>query len=217
MHPKTRRDGPICLKPFALTKLREAKETLNLVRRAWTRPVDSLLRSTLGSERRATYTRNLERAGQTEIENAIQESVTTDNRELAAACLTRLDSIGKEGRKSVRFSKIDVAEVLAGADFLKAQEAFGLADLAIAQSELAEREIQGKPLSPGDKMRSGLMRHDLESKIGRKIDTDGHVIDADGNPTGETFEERLDRLYPGGPLPEGFTFVETDGSEVNAD
>lgn len=195
----------------------EAKTTLDLVRRAWTRPVDSLLRSTLGSERRATYTRNLERAGQTELENAIQESVTTDNRELAAACLTRLDSIGKEGRKSVRFSKIDVAEVLAGADFLKAQEAFGLADLAIAQSELAEREIQGKPLSPSDKMRIGLMRHDLESKIGRKIDTDGHVIDADGNPTGETFEERLDRLYPGGPLPEGFTFVETDGSEVNAD
>ena len=55
-----------------LAEQREAKETLNLVRRAWTRPVDSLLRSTLGSERRATYTRNLERAGQPELENAIQ-------------------------------------------------------------------------------------------------------------------------------------------------
>ena len=114
-------------------------------------------------------------------------------------------------------SRSDIADIMAGGETRNALEAFALADLAFAQSELAEREIRGKPLSPGDKMRIGLMRHDLESKIGRKIDTDGHVIDADGNPTGETFEERLDRLYPGGPLPEGFTFVETDGSEVNAD
>ena len=29
---------------------------------------------------------------------------------------------------------------------------------------------------------------------------------------GESFEERLDRLYPGGPLPEGYTFVDTGES-----
>lgn len=199
-----------------LAEQRAARETLDLVRRAWTLPVDALMTSTLGSEKRATYVRNLERAGPTELENAIQLAVTTGNRDLAAACLVRLDSIGADGRKLVSFSKSDVAEVVAGADFLKAAEAFGLADLAIAQSELAEREIQGKPVTSRDKMRIGLLKHELESKIGRKLDADGHVIDADGNREGENLEQRLDRLYPGGPLPEGYSFVETDGSEVNA-
>ncbi len=78
-----------------LSEQRAAKETLNRVRRAWTSPVDALMRETLGSEKRDTYTRNLERAGQHELENAIQEAVTTGNRNLAAACLTRLDSIGE--------------------------------------------------------------------------------------------------------------------------
>ena len=63
-----------------------------------------------------------------------------------------------------------------------ALEAFALADLAFAQSELTEREIHGKPLSPGDKTRIGLLKHDLEAQIGKKIDADGYVVDPDGEP-----------------------------------
>ncbi len=199
-----------------LAEQRGAKATLDLVRRSWTLPVDALMRSTLGSEKRAIYSRNLEAAGPTELENAIREAVPTGNRDLAAACLTRLDSIGKESRKLVSFSKSEVAEVMAGDSFVKAQEAFGLADYAIAQSELAEQEIQGKSASAGQKIKIGVMRTELETKIGKKLDSDGHVVDADGNPTGENFEERLDRLYPGGPLPEGYSFVET-GENTGAD
>ena len=170
----------------------------------------------LGSEKRSNYSRDLAAAGPMELTNAMKLAVQTGNKDLAAACCVRLDSIGKEGRKSVRFSKTDVAGEVAGADFMKAQEAFGLADLAVAQSDLAEREIKGEPISSNQKIKIGLMRAELELKIGRKIDADGNVVDADGNPTGENFEERLDRLYPGGPLPEGYSFV-GDGGETNAD
>lgn len=182
-----------------LAEQRAAKATIDLVRRAWTSPVDALMTSTLGSEQRAICTRNLEHAGPTELANAIRDAVPAGNRELAAACLVRLDSIGKEGRKLVPFSKFDIAEQMAGPDFTKAQEAFALAYFAFEQSELAEKEIQGKPLSSEDKIRVGIMRQDIETKFGRKLDSDGNPIDAEGNPTSETFEERLDRKYPGQP------------------
>ncbi len=172
------------------------------------------MRSTLGSEKRATYTRNLERAGPTELENAIREAVPTGNRELAAACLTRLDSIGKESRKLVQFSKSDVAEVMAGAGFLKAQEAFGLADLAFAQSELAEQEITGKSASANQKIKIGMMRHELETKLGKTLDEAGNVVDPDDDSvryTGKVSISESNRRW----------FAENGthgtGGEINAD
>ena len=197
-----------------LSEQRAAKETLNLVRKAWTLPVDALMRSTLGSEKRATYTRNLEAAGPTELENAIRESVPTGNRDLAAACLVRLDSIGKESRKLVQFSKSDVAEVMVGAGFLKAQEAFGLADLAFAQSELAEQEITGKSASANQKIKIGMMRAELETKLGKKLDTDGNVVEPEDDSvryTGKVSISESNRRW----FAEHGTYG--TGGEVNAD
>ncbi len=191
-----------------LAEQRAAKETLNLVRSAWVSPEAILMLGSLGSEKRSNYSRDLANAGATELTNAMMLAVQTGNKDLAAACCVRLDSIGKEGRKGVRFSKTDISEVVAGADFLKAQEAFGLADLAFVQSELAEQEITGKSASANQKIKIGMMQAELESKIGKKLDADGHVVGPDGEPEGETFEERLDRKFPGGPLPDGYTFVE---------
>jgi hypothetical protein len=202
-----------------LAEQRESKATLDLVRQSYASPEAILMLDTLGTEKRSNYFRDLERAGPTELENAMRRATQTNDKDLAAACCVRLDSIGKEGRKLVRFSKTNIAEVVAGDSFMKATEVFGLADLAFAQSELAEQEIStGKGLNANQKMRIGLMRHELETKIGKKLDADGHVINEDGSPKGETFEDRLDRLYPGGPLPEGYTLVGEDGKdEANAD
>ena len=194
-----------------LAEQRAAKGVLDLVRRSWTSPVDNLMTSTLGSEKRAIFSRNLERSGPSELENAIRESVTTGNRNLAAACLARLDSIGSESRKLVQFSKTDIAEQVAGDGFVKASEAFAFADLAFEQSIFAEHEITGRGATAGAKVRIGLLKHEIEIKFGRRLDPDGKPIDAEGNPTGETFEQRLDRLYPGGPLPEGYSFVDVGG------
>lgn len=187
-----------------LTELRQARQTLNLVRTTWSSPLAILMRSTLGSEKRAIYNRNLEAEGPTALANAMSEAVATGDKELAAACCSRFDSIGNEGQKLVRFSKDDVAEVIAGDDWNKAQEALGLADYAIASGELAEKEINGLKIAPTEKIKVGMIRDELEAKLGRSLD---------GPPKEETFEERLDRLYPGGPLPEGYSYVDLESGQ----
>ena len=53
---------------------------------------------------------------------------------------------------------------------------------------------------------------ELEIMLGRSLDVDG---DGTGQREGETLEQRLDRKYPGGALPPGYTIIEADGSEAN--
>ncbi len=197
-----------------LAEQRAAKETLNLVRSAWISPEAILMLESLGSEKRSNYSRDLASAGPTELTNAMKLAVQTGNKDLAAACCVRLDSIGKESRKLVQFSKSDVAGEVAGADFMKAQEAFALADYAIAQSELAEREIQGEPISSNQKIKIGIMRAELESKIGKKLDVDGNVVDPDGEPvkyTGKVSISESNRRW----FAEHGTYG--TGGEINAD
>ncbi len=80
-------------------------------------------------------------------------------------------------RKSNGFMTRGSGDSQVASSTLRAQEAFALADYAIAQSDIAEREIQGHALTAGDKTRIGLLKHEIESMIGRKIDDGGHVID----------------------------------------
>jgi hypothetical protein len=115
----------------------------------------------------------------------------------------------------LNYSKSDVAEVLVADEFAKATEALGLADYYRESGDLAARELEGRTINPTAKIRVGQKLMELEIQLGRKIDVDGEG-DGTGNRTGETFEERLDRLYPGGPLPEGYSFVET-GENTDAD
>ena len=49
---------------------------------------------------------------------------------------------------------------------------------------------------------------ELALKIGKPLDADGNHTEEDGSPKDETFEDRLDRLYPGGPLPAGYELVD---------
>ena len=121
--------------------------------------------------------------------------------------------MGKESRKSLKFSKSDVAEVMVAKEFNAATEALGLADYYRESGDLVAREIEGRRVSPNDKIRTGQKLLELENKLGRKLDVDGDG--ETGQREGESFEERLDRLYPGGALPEGYTIIEADGSERN--
>ncbi len=75
----------------AVEVLREAKANLDLVRDLWASPVAVLMRSTLASEKRATYARNLAAAGPIEIDAAISQAVRTGDRDLAAAACVRID------------------------------------------------------------------------------------------------------------------------------
>ena len=168
-----------------LAEMREAKATLNLVRDVWASPVGVLMRDTLGSEKRSIYSRNLEFSGPAELNQAMSEAVRTSDKELAAACCVRIDSMGKEPRKLLKFSKSDVAEILAGDEWSKAIEAIGLADFAIAQSELADKEIRGIKVSPDEKIRVGQRLLELEAQTGKKFDNNGHSLNEDGTREGE--------------------------------
>ena len=73
--------------------------------------------------------------------------------------------------------------------------------------DLTARELEGRKIDPNAKIRVGQKLLELGAKIGKTLDIDGHELNEDGSPKGETLEQRLDRLYPGGPLPEGYSFV----------
>ena len=162
------------------SEMREAKATLSLVRDVWTSPVGVLMCSTLGSEKRSVYSRNLESAGPAELNQAMSEAVRTGDKELAAACCVRIDSMGKDSRKLLKFSKSDIAEILIGEEWNTAQEAIGVADFAISQSELADKEIRGIKVSPDEKIRVGQRLVELEAQTGKKFDNNGHSLNEDG-------------------------------------
>lgn len=194
--------------------LREAKASLDLVRDLWSSPVAVLMRVTLGSEKRATYTANLAAAGPKEVDDAMRVAVQTGDKDRAAAACVRIDAMNKESRKSLKFSKSDVAEELVAKEFNAATEALGLADYYRESGDLMARELEGRRVSPNDKIRTGRKLRELEIQLGRKLDVDGDG-EGDGQREGESFEDRLDRLYPGGALPPGYTIIEADGSEAN--
>jgi len=192
--------------------LREAKASLDLVRDLWASPVAVLMRSTLGSEKRATYAANLAAAGPTEVDAAMSLAARTGDKDLAAAACVRIDGLTKEARKSLKFSKSEVAEHMVAKDFNAATEALGLADYYRESGDLAAREIEGSRISPNAKIRVGQKLMELEIQLGRKIAVDGDG-DGTGQRKGEDFDAYLDRKYPGGALPPGMTIIEDDGSE----
>ena len=178
-----------------LAALRADAETLKLVRDVWASPTAILMRATLGSEKRAVYARNLEASGPREVGLAILESLRgAGDPDLGAACMMRLESLGKDGRKLCPYSRSDTADALTGADFLAAQEAIGMADYFISSGNLAALETEGKKISPDQKIAVGVMVQELSARLGKPIDPESTE-----GPEGETDDERMDRLFPGKP------------------
>lgn len=193
------------------TTLAEANASLDNIRDLWSSPVAVLMRVTLGSEKRATYVQNLAAAGPKELDMAISMAVRTGDRDLAAACCVSIDAMGKESRKSLKFNKADVAEVMVADEFAKATEALGLADFYRESGDLVARELDDRKISPEAKIRVGQKLMELEIMLGRKLDVDGDG--ETGQREGESFDAYLDRKYPGGALPPGYEFVDVGGGE----
>jgi hypothetical protein len=191
-----------------IATLGETRETLALVRRNWANPVGILMTKTLASDTRATYTANLAHAGPYELENTIRVALQNKDQALAAACLVRYDAMDRKTRDLVSYGKDDVAEAMVHDEWSMAVEAIGLADYAIESGELAEREMRGDKISPDAKIRVGMRLKELSIKIGRPVEGDGSDENkGDGQREGESFEDYLDRKYPGRPLPAGYTIV----------
>ena len=121
--------------------------------------------------------------------------------------------MGKEPRKLLKYSKSDVAEELVAKEFNAATESIGLADFYRDSGDLLARELEGHSVSPDERIRVGQNLRELALKIGKPLDADGFAIEeGEDAPANETFEPRLDRLYPGGPLPAGYEIVDVGDS-----
>ena len=192
------------------TLLREAKTSLDLIRDLWSSQVAVLMRVTVGSEKRATYTANLAAAGPTEVDIAASVSARAGDKDLAAAACVRIDGLDKEARKSLKHSKADIAEEVVAVEYRAATEALGMADYYRESGDLMARELEGLPTNPNHKIRVGQKLRELETMLGRPLEGDGAgagIGDGTTQRDGESFDDFLDRKYPGGPLPPGYTLV----------
>ena len=177
-----------------MAELRANNEKIGAVGDMWSDPVGILMRSTLGSENRGAYLRDLQNSGPVELEIAMQDAVLTGDKDKAAACLSRLDAMGKDTRKLVRISKRDVAEPLVSDEWNKARTFIAIAEIAVTEAEIADDEAEGKSILPKRKIGLGLKKRELETVLGTSLNSDDV-----GPQAGETLEEQLDRKYPGVP------------------
>lgn len=174
-------------------KLADANRTdadvLNTVKSQWHTPEAVLLSATLGSRARADYAANLKDASIHELNNSMTRAISTQDRELAAACCSRLDTLNREQRQLAQFTKTELCETLVP-EYAVVQEAFALSDLFHQQTILTALEIQGKRISPEQKVKIGVVLLELEKR---------GIADPDKSdtPKNENLEQKLDRLYPG--------------------
>ena len=177
------------------SKLADANRTdanvLNLIKSQWHTPEAVLLSATLGSAARAAYAANLKDASIHELNNAMVKAISTPDRDLAAACCSRLDTLNREQRTLAKFTKTELCETLVP-EYVIVQEAFALSELFHQQAMLTALEIDGKRISPDQKVKIGLVLAELEKR---------GIANPDKSDTSknETLTEVLDRKFPGVP------------------
>ena len=181
-----------------LSELREITGKIALVKDGWSDPVAVLMRSTRADPHRATYAANLANSGPVEIKNALRDAVLTGDCALAAAAFGRLDSFDKSARAHVTYSKKDVAESLVSEEWAKARQFIAISEIAENEAEIADDEATGKKIASTRKIGLGIKKRDLAKVLGVDALVSGEgAADSKGGMPDETFEEMLDRKYPG--------------------
>ena len=154
------------------SELRDNKAKIGVVAEMWAHPVGILMRSTLGSDKRGAYLRDLQNSGPVELEIAMRDSVLTGDSDKAAACFSRLDAMDNGTRKLVRISKRDVAEPLVSDDWNKARTFIAITEIAVTEAEVADDEAEGKKIVPQRKIGLGVKKMDLEKVLGLSLNGD---------------------------------------------
>lgn len=135
-------------------------------------PVAYLKRSTWGSDKADLYRRDLSAAGPRELENAMQTAALTGNRELAAAALSRLDSLAKNQRDSVRINRRELAESLVADEVRDAKAAIMRAEIAAESAALEIARVEGREVPASRRMSLGMRRRELQALIGEDESAD---------------------------------------------
>lgn len=166
-----------------LRKVNAAKEDVASVRAAWRDPISVLMRVTLDSADREKYMANMANAGPEELLVYAHEAVHENNKAKGAAVLARTDRLPGETKKSLRFTKNDIAEALIYQEFNAAIEAMELSEFSILMAFQESREALGMTLNAGDVTAVGLKRAEVEHEIGREITmADFEVTEVTGEP-----------------------------------
>ena len=139
-----------------LAGLRADHEAVVLAREVWADPVAVLMRSTLSSKDRETYTANMANAGPVELLDYAKEAIRENDLAKGAAVLSRVDRLTSNMKKSLDFTKADVAEPLVEEEFQGAVELLALSEWSLLVAGNEGREALGQTLNERDTLARGV-------------------------------------------------------------
>ena len=113
---------------------------------------------------------DLEHSGPREIELAVKRALVHGDRDLLAACFSRLDSLDKRTRELVGVSKADAAQHIVADQLALGRQSLALAEISLAEVEIADDAVNGKRIASQRKIGLGVKKADLR-KLGIDIDS----------------------------------------------
>lgn len=143
-------------------ELREIRAKVAAVSDLFSDSVAYLKTSTMGSDRRGAYLRDLQSSGPMEIEAALRHAVLNQDRDMAAAALQRLDSLPKNLRDSVRVNRREVADALVGAEVTRARRNMLAAEIAVESADIEVTRSEGREVPSSRKVALGIKRRTFE-------------------------------------------------------
>lgn len=132
-------------------------------------PVKTLNRVTLGDARRGEYLRQLEHVGPAELAHLGQFAVSTANLALAAAVVSRLDSMPAGSRP---FSAVQLAQALGIEEHTKGSEAIKIADARLQAILVAIRAWKAGSSNPLDAVHLALRERTLDAGLLEAMEAD---------------------------------------------
>ena len=180
-----------------VAELRDARAKAAAVADLWKDPVAVLMRLTIGSGKRSSYLRQVEHAGPAELENLLRHAVLTSDRDLAAACFSRMDAMAKSDRESVRVERSEVAKALVVEEWTAARAYLAGIEIAHESADVANDSAEGKTISSRRKIALGIRRQELAALLGEDDSTTSD--DQTGAPDPRSLEQRLREKYPAVP------------------
>lgn len=154
-----------------LAEIREINRKLTSVADMHNDAVSILMTGTLGSKRRGEFAHDLEHSGPREIELAVKRALVHGDRDLLAACFSRLDSLDKRTRELVNVSKADAAQHIVTDQLQLGRQSLALAEVSLDHAMILEDEVNGKRIASQRKIGLGVKKADLR-KLGIDIDSE---------------------------------------------
>lgn len=130
-------------------------------------PVKTLNRITLGDPKRSEYARQLETVGTAELAHLGQFAVSTGNKSLAAAIVSRLDTVPTGSRP---FGSVALANAMRVDEHVKGSEAIKIADQRLQGILVAIRAWQSERSNPLNTVSLALRERNLDDNVLREME-----------------------------------------------